>query len=81
MIQTQYWNNINTLLSYLCRTLHIFFSMLTCSMIIVNLVYDNIAFKNEGVARSLEKPLKYINTCGVVMNASGFALVYFMRAT
>ena len=66
-------------MAYICRILHLVSAMLLCCMVMINGIFDRVT-KDIKVFNSKDFP-KYVNQAGIVMNVSGFALVYFMRAT
>lgn len=80
MQQAQYWNSVYTGFAYLIRVFHIVSSIFTCCLITINVLFENI-LKKEAVSKSLESTMKWANISGIVMNVSGFALVYLMRAS
>jgi hypothetical protein len=47
MASTQYWHQVYAVGVYFFRVAHIFSSMMVCSMIVINLVYDQVLTKRE----------------------------------
>ena len=51
---------------------------MTCSILVLNLVFNNLTESVPGF--NTNQALKYQNQVGVLMNISGFVLVYLMRS-
>mmetsp|Transcript_11794 Transcript_11794/g.19918 ORF Transcript_11794/g.19918 Transcript_11794/m.19918 type:complete len:293 (-) Transcript_11794:33-911(-) len=67
-----------TLLLHLTRIIHLTSAMITSSFIVISACFDNV-LKDIKILNHVD-PVKIINQSGILMNISGFVMVYLMRS-